>query len=57
VQNGDKPLDSGSMAPALSGVFELRDEDKDLWYRALYVKLEGVFTFYTALRRRPTKLP
>ena len=42
VQNGDKPLDSGSMAPALSGVFELRDEDKDLWYRALYVKLEGV---------------
>ncbi|MGO9124967.1 MAG: type II toxin-antitoxin system RelE/ParE family toxin [Terriglobales bacterium] len=42
VQNGERPLDSGSMAPALPGVFELRDQDKDLWYRVLYVRLEGV---------------
>ena len=27
VQNGEKPLDSGPMAPALPGVFELRDPD------------------------------
>jgi phage-related protein len=32
VQRGQKPLDSGSMAPSLPGVFELRDEDKDFWY-------------------------
>jgi phage-related protein len=42
VQNGERPLDSRSMAPALPGVFELRDQDKDTWYRVLYVKLEGV---------------
>jgi phage-related protein len=42
VQNGEKPLDSGPMAPVLPGVFELRDEDRHFWYRVLYVKLEGV---------------
>lgn len=31
VQNGERPLDSGPMAPALPGVFELRADDKDLW--------------------------
>lgn len=41
VQNGLRPLDSGSMAPALPGVFELRDEDKDFWYRVLYIRIEG----------------
>ena len=42
VQNGEKPMDSGSMAPVLPKVFELRAEDRDLWYRVLYVKFEGV---------------
>lgn len=42
LQNGERPLDSGSMAPAIPGVFELRDEDKDAWYRVLYIKLGGV---------------
>jgi len=42
VQDGDRPLDSGSMAHSLPGVFELRDEDKDCWYRVLYTKLGGV---------------
>lgn len=42
LQKGERPLDSGSMAPALRGVFELRDQDKDSWYRVLYVKLDGV---------------
>jgi phage-related protein len=39
VQSGEMPLDSGSMAPVLPGVFELRDEDKDSRYRVLYVKI------------------
>lgn len=30
------------MTPVLPGVFELRDQDKDNWYRLLYVKLGGV---------------
>ena len=42
VQGGERPLDSRSMAPALPGVFELRDEDRDTWYRLLYAKLGGV---------------
>ena len=33
MQNGERPLDYGSMAPVLPGVIELRDEDKDFWYR------------------------
>jgi phage-related protein len=39
VQRGQKPLDSGSMAPALPGVFELKDEDADFWYRLFYTQL------------------
>lgn len=30
------------MAAVLPGVFELRDQDKDAWYRVFYVKLGGV---------------
>ncbi len=41
LQNGERPLDGGSMAPALPGVFELRDQDRSFWYRVLYVRLEG----------------
>lgn len=41
AQNGERPLDSGSMARVLPGVFELRDDDQDFWYRVLYIKLEG----------------
>lgn len=42
LQNGERPLDSSSMAPALPGVFELRDQDRDTWFRVLYVRLGGV---------------
>jgi len=42
LQNDERPLDSGSMAPTLPGAFELRDADKDTWYRVFYVKLGGV---------------
>lgn len=41
LQNGERPLDSGSLAPALPGVFELRDQDKAAWYRVFYVKMGG----------------
>ncbi len=33
MQNGERPLDFCSMAPVLPSVIELRDEDKDFWYR------------------------
>src|SRR5271163_436019 len=33
VQNGERGLDSTSMGPVLPGVIELRDEDRDFWYR------------------------
>jgi phage-related protein len=42
LQKGERPLDSGSMAPVLPGVFELRDQDRDTWYRVFYVKLGGL---------------
>jgi phage-related protein len=42
LQNKELPLDSGPMAPAIPGVFELRDEDKDFWYRVFYCVRNGV---------------
>ena len=42
LQDGDHPLDSAPMGQVLPGVFELRAEDKDLWYRVFYCKREGV---------------
>ncbi len=42
VQNGQLPLDSAPMAPTLRGVFELRDEDKDFWYRVFYYTQDGM---------------
>jgi phage-related protein len=42
LQTHGRPIDSGPMAPALPGVFELRDEDKDFWYRVLYYKRDSV---------------
>jgi phage-related protein len=57
VQNGEKPLDSGSMAPALPGVFELRDEDKGAWYRVLYIKLERVVYVLHCFTEKTNKTP
>ena len=57
VQEGERPLDSGSMAPALPGVFELRDEDRDFWYRVLYVKLEGVVYVLHCFRKKTNETP
>ena len=57
LQNGERPLDSGSMAPALPGVFELRDEDKDTWYRVFYVKLGGVVYVLHCFTKKTNQTP
>jgi phage-related protein len=57
VQNGERPLDSGSMAPALPGVFELRDQDKDLWYRVLYARIEGVVYVLHCFTKKTNETP
>lgn len=41
LQDGLQPLDSAPMGNVLPGVFELRDEDKDFWYRVLYTRAGG----------------
>jgi len=50
-------MDSGSMAPALPRVFELRDEDKDWWYRVMYVKLEGVVYVLHCFTKKTNETP
>ncbi|MGB6401253.1 MAG: type II toxin-antitoxin system RelE/ParE family toxin, partial [Candidatus Sulfotelmatobacter sp.] len=40
--DGETPLDSAPMGQVLPGVFELRDEDKDFWYRVLYYRRDGM---------------
>ena len=57
LQNGERPLDSGSMAPALPGVFELRDADKDTWYRVLCVKLGGVVYVLHCFTKKTNQTP
>lgn len=36
LDNREQPLDSRSMGKSLPGVWELRDQDRDFWYRLLY---------------------
>jgi len=55
LQSNERPLDSRSMAPALRGVFELRDRDKDSWYRLLYVKLDGVVYVLHAFTKKTSQ--
>lgn len=55
VQNNEHPLDSSPMAPVLRGVFELRDEDKDFWYRVLYFKTEGVVHVLHCFKKKTNK--
>lgn len=57
VQNGERPLDSGSMVPTLPRVFELRAEDRSLWYRVLYVKLEGAVYVLHCFTKKTNKTP
>ena len=57
LQNGERPLDSGSMSPALSGVFELREQDKAAWYRVLYVKTSGVVYVLHCFTKKTNQTP
>lgn len=57
VQNGERPLDSGSMAPSLPAAFELRSEDRNLWYRVLYVRLEGVVYVLHCFTKKTNQTP
>jgi len=57
VQSGERPLDSGSMAPAISGVFELRADDRDCWYRVLYARLEGRVYVLHCFTKKTNKTP
>jgi phage-related protein len=57
VQNGDRPLDSKPMAPALPGVFELRDDDKDAWYRIFYTQQHGIVYVLHCFKKKTRKTP
>ena len=55
LQKGERPLDSGSMAPALPSVFELRADDKDLWYRLFYYMRDGVIYVLHCFTKKTNK--
>jgi phage-related protein len=57
VQNGERPLDSKPMAPALPGVFELRDDDKEAWYRVLYAQQGGVVHVLHCFKKKTRRTP
>jgi phage-related protein len=42
LQRNQHPLDSAPMGSVLPGVFELRADDKDFWYRVVYHMRGGV---------------
>jgi phage-related protein len=44
LQNGERALDSAPMGAVLPGVFELRADDKDFWYRVFYCMRDGVIS-------------
>ena len=42
---------------SFQNLFELRDEDKDSWYRVLYVKLEGVVYVLHCFTKKTNETP
>jgi len=57
VQEGEQPLDSKPMGDALPGCFELRDEDKDAWYRPIYTRIGGVVYVLNCFKKKTNKTP
>jgi phage-related protein len=55
VQRGQEPLDSGSMVSTLPHVFELRDEDKDFWYRLFYIQIENKIYVLDCIKKKTTQ--
>jgi phage-related protein len=56
VQNGEKPLDCGSLANVLPKVFYLRDDDQDSWYRVPYIKLNGVVYVLDCFKKKTNEI-
>lgn len=57
LQDHEPPLNSGPMAPALPGVFELRADDKDFWYRVFYHMRDGVIYVLHCFTKKTNKTP
>jgi len=57
VQDGERPLDFGSLTNVLPKVFELRDHDEDSWYRVLYIKLDGVVYVLHCFKKKTNETP
>jgi phage-related protein len=57
LQEGQRPLDSSPMAPALPRVFELRADDKDFWYRVFYHIRDGVIYVLHCFTKKTNKTP
>lgn len=57
LQEGEPPFDAAPMAPALPGVFELRADDKDLWYRVFYHRRDGVIYVLHCFTKKTNKTP
>ena len=56
VQDGEKPLDSGSLTNVLPKVFYLRDDDADFWYRVPYIKLDGVVYVLDCFKKKTNEI-
>ncbi len=56
VQNGERPLDSGSLTNVLPKVFYLRDDDKDFWYRMPYIKLDDVIYVLDCFKKKTNEI-
>ena len=57
VQEGLEPLDWRPMGAVLPGCFELRDQDKDFWYRVIYTRIEGEIHVLHCFRKKTARTP
>ncbi len=56
VQNGEEPLDSGSLTNVLPKVFYLRDKDEDSWYRVPFIRLDGVVYVLDCFKKKTDEI-
>jgi phage-related protein len=56
VQNGERPLDSGSLTNVLPKVFYLRGDDKDFWYRVPYINLDGIIYVLDCFKKKTNQI-
>jgi len=55
LDNREEPLDSVSMGKVLPGVSELRDRDKDFWYRVFYTLYAGSVYVLHCFKKKTNK--